>query len=103
MFAEPTTVIRAVTFGTLITVNHRSQLPYGGAGDTQAGSLQLSARFRRHADSLVRSGRSPLYIRLMRAAADDIDAGGLVARLFAGISTPPGSVPQLRLMTPASN
>ena len=34
----------------------------------------------------------------MRAAADDIDAGGVVARLFAGISTPPGSVPQLRLM-----
>ena len=34
----------------------------------------------------------------MRAAADDIDAGGVVARLFAGISTPPGSVPQLRLV-----
>ena len=76
----------------------RSQFPYGGAGDAQAGRLDLSARFRRHADALVRSERSPLYIRLMRAAADDIDAGGVVARLFAGISTPPGSVPQLRLM-----
>ena len=79
-------------------MGERSQLPYGGAGDAQAGRLDLSARFRRHADALVRSERSPLYIRLMRAAADDIDAGGVVARLFAGISTPPGSVPQLRLM-----
>ena len=34
----------------------------------------------------------------MRSAADDIDAGGVVARLFAGIPNPPGSVPQLRLM-----
>lgn len=76
----------------------RSQRPYGGAGDTEAGRLDLSARFRRHADALVRSERSPLYVRLMRAAADDIDAGGVVARLFAGISTPPGSVPQLRLV-----
>jgi hypothetical protein len=76
----------------------RSQLPYGGGGDAQAGRLQLSDRFRRHADSLVSSGRSPLYILLMRAAAGDIDAGGVVARLFAGIPTPPGSVPQLRLM-----
>ncbi|MBV8219878.1 MAG: DUF2332 domain-containing protein [Solirubrobacterales bacterium] len=79
-------------------MSERSQLPYGGAGDAQAGWLALSARFRRHADALVRSERSPLYIRLMRAAADDIDAGGVVARLFAGISAPPGSVPQLRLM-----
>ncbi len=79
-------------------MNQTRQLPYGGAGDSQAGRLGLSARFRRHADALVRSERSPLYIRLMRAAADDVDAGGVVARLFADISTPPGSVPQLRLM-----
>jgi len=79
-------------------MSERSQLPYGGAGDAQAGRLELSARFRRHADALVRSERSPLYVRLMRAAAADIDAGGVVARVFAGISTPPGSVPQLRLM-----
>jgi hypothetical protein len=46
----------------------------------------------------VQSERSPLYIQLMRSAADDIDAGGVVARLFAGIPNPPGSVPQLRLM-----
>lgn len=79
-------------------MSHTPQLPYGGAGDVEAGRVGLSARFRRHVDALVRSERSPLYIRLMRAAADDIDAGGVVARLFAGISTPPGSVPQLRLM-----
>ena len=79
-------------------MNEPPQLPYGGAGDSEAGSVGLSARFRRHADALVHSERSPLYIRLMRAAADDIDAGGVVSRLFAGISVPPGSVPQLRLM-----
>jgi hypothetical protein len=79
-------------------VSQTPQLPYGGAGDSQAGGLGLSARFRRHADALVRSERSPLYIRLMRAAADDIDAGGVVARLFAGVFAPPGSVPQLRLV-----
>jgi hypothetical protein len=98
MFAEPTTVIRGGTSGTLTTVSQTPQLPYGGAGDSEAGRLGLSARFRRHADALVRSERSPLYIRLMRAAADDIDAGGVVTRLFAGIPAPPGSVPQLRLM-----
>jgi hypothetical protein len=47
---------------------------------------------------LARSGRSPLYIELMRAAANDIDRGGEVARLFETIAAPPGSVPQLRLM-----
>jgi hypothetical protein len=98
MFAEPTTVIRGGTFETLTVVSDRSQLPYGGAGDSRAGGLSLADRFRRHADSLVRAGRSPLYVRLMTAAADDIDRGGPVARLFEGIPTPPGSVPQLRLM-----
>ena len=63
-----------------------------------AGETPLPARFRRHADMLVRSNRSPLCIALMRAAADDIDRGGPVARLFAGIPAPPGSVPQLRLV-----
>jgi hypothetical protein len=37
-------------------------------------------------------------IELMRGAADDIDRGGEVATLFDGIPTPPGSVPQLRLL-----
>ena len=84
--------------GTLTTVTDRAQLPYGGAGDSWAGGRSLADRFRRHADSLVQAGRSPLYVGLMSAAADDIDRGGPVARLFAGIPTPPGSVPQLRLM-----
>lgn len=75
-----------------------SQLPYGGADDARTGGRGLADRFRRHAESLVRVGRSPLYVRLMGAAADDIDRGGPVARLFAGIPAPPGSVPQLRLM-----
>jgi hypothetical protein len=75
-----------------------SAYPYGGAGDAQAGERPLSDRFRRHADSLVSSGRSPLCVALMRAAADDIDAGGVVAELFAGVPAPPGSVPQLRLL-----
>lgn len=75
-----------------------SRLPYGGAGDSRTGGLSLADRFRRHADSLVRSGRSPLYVTLMRAAAEDIDADGAVARVFDGIPTPPGSVPQLRLL-----
>jgi len=60
--------------------------------------MSLSGRFRRHADSLVRSHRSPLCIALMRGAADDIDHGGDVAALFDGIPVPPGSVPQLRLL-----
>jgi hypothetical protein len=74
-----------------------TQLPYGGGGDAQTGEASLPLRFRRHAGMLERSGRSPLYIELMRAAADDIERGGEVARLFEGIDAPPGSVPQLRL------
>src|SRR5262249_22159684 len=95
-FADPTTVIRAGTFGTLMAVSGSSQLHYGGGGDARAGEAPLPARFRRHADMLVRSGRSPLYIELMRAAADDIEHDGEVARLFDGIDAPPGAVPQLR-------
>jgi hypothetical protein len=75
-----------------------SDLSYGGAGDSRAGGLQLSDRFRRHADSLVAAHRSPLYARLMHAAADDLVTGGVVAELFERIPVPPGSVPQLRLL-----
>ncbi|HUA49406.1 MAG TPA: DUF2332 domain-containing protein [Solirubrobacteraceae bacterium] len=74
------------------------QLPYGGGGDARSGGLTLAARFRRHADSIARSHRSPLYVQLMRAAAEDIDRGGIVAELFTGVPAPPGSVPQLRLL-----
>jgi hypothetical protein len=34
----------------------------------------------------------------MREAAADIDAGGTIAALFAGVPTPPGSFPVLRLL-----
>ena len=78
-------------------VSASSQLPYGGGGDARTGDAPLPTRFRRHADMLVASGRSPLYVELMRAAADDIEHGGEVARLFDGIDAPPGAVPQLRL------
>jgi len=79
-------------------VSVSAQPPYGGAGDSTAGGASLAERFRRHAEMLVRSDRSPLYIRLMRSAAEDIDAGGEVARLFEGIHAPPGAVPQLRFV-----
>jgi hypothetical protein len=79
-------------------VSESSQLPYGGSGDARTDGVSLADRFRRHGDSLVRSHRSPLYVQLMRAAAADADHGGTVARLFAGVPVPPGSVPQLRLM-----
>ena len=79
-------------------MSETSQLPYGGAGDSRSGDLSLADRFRRHADSLVRSHRSPLYQQLMRAAAEDIGRGGVVAELFDTVPTPPGSVPQLRLL-----
>ena len=63
-----------------------------------AGGRRLSDRMRRHGRDLARSERSPLYVALIAAAADDFDAGGVVARLFAGIDAPPGAVPALRLM-----
>jgi hypothetical protein len=79
-------------------VSDPRQAPYGGGGDALAGEAPLPTRFRRHADMLVHSDRSPLYIELMRASADDIECGGELARLFEDIPAPPGSVPQLRLM-----
>jgi hypothetical protein len=90
---------KIILLRALTTVSDPTQLPYGGGGDARTGDAPLPTRFRRQADSLARSGRSPLYIRLMNAAADDIDRGGPVARLLEGIPAPPGSVPQLRLMS----
>ena len=72
--------------------------PFDGARDVRDGRLPLARRFRRHADALARSGRSPLCVALMRGGASDLDEGGLVADLFEGVPAPPGSVPQLRLM-----
>jgi hypothetical protein len=61
---------------------------FAGARDHDAGRASLAERFRRHAAALARSGRSPLYVELMRGAADDLDRGGVVRDLFAG--TEPG-------------
>ena len=58
----------------------------------------VSERIRSHGRDLARSGRSPLYVALIAAAADDYEAGGVVARLFAGVHAPPGAAPALRLM-----
>jgi hypothetical protein len=73
---------------------------FGGAGDQFDSGESLARRFRRHAEWLELAHRSPLYARLMRAAADDAEAGGSVAALFEGVDAPPGAVPQLRLMAP---
>jgi HAD superfamily hydrolase (TIGR01509 family) len=61
-------------------------------------SRSVPERIRRHGRGLARSGRSPLYVALIAAAADDYEAGGVVARLFAGVDAPPGAAPALRLM-----
>jgi HAD superfamily hydrolase (TIGR01509 family) len=61
-------------------------------------SRSTPGRIRRHGRSLARSGRSPLYVALIAAAADDHEAGGVVARLFAGVDLPPGALPAGRLM-----
>ncbi|MBW3608016.1 MAG: DUF2332 domain-containing protein [Actinobacteria bacterium] len=54
--------------------------------------------FRARAAELERDGRSPLYVELMRGAADDADAGGIVATIFAGDPATRASVPELRLL-----
>src|ERR1700722_14627712 len=58
----------------------------------------VAERIRRHGRGLARAGRSPLYVGLIASAADDYEAGGVVARLFAGVDVPVGAVPALRLM-----
>ena len=53
---------------------------------------------RARAAALERAGRSRLYVELMRRAADDADAGGIVASIFEGDPLTPASVPELRLL-----
>ena len=67
-------------------------------GAQAADQANIARRLRSHAQWLQDERRSPLYVVLMRGAADDLDAGGIVATLFSGVDAPPGSVPQLRLM-----
>lgn len=61
-------------------------------------SEDVAGRIRRRAKGLGGAGRSPLSVALMLAAADDMEAGGIVAELFAGLPAPAGSVPGLRLL-----
>lgn len=75
-----------------------TKVAFGGSGDELVGHLPLAERIRFHADSLVRSGRSPLCVALMTGAAADIEAGGVVAKLFAEVPVPPGAAPALRLL-----
>jgi hypothetical protein len=79
-------------------VSKATRLPYGGAADARTRGLSLADRFRRHADALVRDERSPLSAQLMYGAAADLDAEGVIGTLFTDVPTPPGSVPQLRLL-----
>jgi hypothetical protein len=71
---------------------------FGSACDREPGNGSIAERLRRHADALAGARRSPLYVELMRAAALDLESGGVVCELFDGIPAPPGSVPGLRLM-----
>jgi hypothetical protein len=64
-----------------------------------SSEASFARRFRRHAAWLVESGRSPLNAAILAGAADDIDAGGSVRELVAGVDAPPGSVPQIRLLS----
>ena len=54
--------------------------------------------FRARAAELERAGRSRLYVELMRGAAADLDAGGIVATFFEDDPATAGSVPELRLL-----
>jgi len=58
----------------------------------------LADRITRHADALERDRRSPLYIALMRGAADSARRDGPVADVFPDGPGAPGSVPAGRLL-----
>jgi len=58
----------------------------------------LADRITRHADALERDRRSPLYVALMRGAAESARSGGPVTDLFPDGPGPAGSVPAGRLM-----
>jgi hypothetical protein len=58
----------------------------------------LAERLDGFATWIERAERAPLYVALLRGAARDAEAGGVVARAFEGIELPSGSVPALRLM-----
>ncbi len=67
-------------------------------GSELTAGPSIADRIRRHGRGLAEAGRSPLYVTLIAAAADDAQRGGVVARLFEQVEVPRGSVPALRLM-----
>ncbi len=73
-------------------------MPFAGSGDLNSGGADLPTRFRRHAASIERAGRSPLSVALMRGAADDIESGGILAELVDGVQLPSGQAPALRTL-----
>src|SRR5207302_1857580 len=75
-----------------------SSVPEQGAAGAPPGERSLCERLGAFARWLEEGGRSPLYVALLRAAAEDCARGGVVARAFGGIPIAPGAVPALRLM-----
>ena len=71
---------------------------FAGSGDQSSGDADLPTRFRRHAAAIERAGRSPLSVCLIRGAADDIEAGGILAELVFGVPLPSGQAPALRVL-----
>jgi len=67
-------------------------------GVRMAAVNALADRIARHADALERGHRSPLYVVLMRGAAQSARAGGPVCEVFPDGPGEPGSVPAGRLM-----
>jgi hypothetical protein len=71
---------------------------FAGSGDLRQVKADLPTRFRAHAQVMQRHGRSPLSVALMQGAADDLEAGGIVAALYTGVPLPAGQAPALRLL-----
>jgi hypothetical protein len=69
------------------------------SAETPDRTATLVAGMRGRADVLERAGRSPLCVELMRGAAASAQSGGIVATIFDGDRQPPGSAPELRLLS----
>lgn len=68
------------------------------AAQPAATPVVLADRIDRHADALERERRAPLYVCLMRGAADNARAVGVVNDIFPDGPGASGSVPELRLL-----
>jgi hypothetical protein len=86
--------------GHTVQVTSTPSVPgdYPGSADVETGKADLPTRFRNHAQVMARHGRSPLSVALMEGAADDLEAGGIVAELYTGVPLPAGQAPALRLL-----